>query len=95
MKADHTMRLVLLGLFLVVAVLLAVAFWMYFREERMHVAFWLVVAALVGVAIHAYLCYREVELYGALAMVPLALLCLFLLWQFWPENSVVNPSSTP
>jgi hypothetical protein len=28
-------------------------------------------------------------------MVPLALLCLFLLWQFWPENSVVNPSSTP
>lgn len=94
MKADHTVRLVLLGLFLAVAVLLTVAFWMYFREDRMYVAFWLVVAALVGVAVHAYLCYREVMMYGALAMVPLALLCLFLIWQFWPESSSLSTSTT-
>lgn len=94
MSADHTMRLVLLGLFALVAVLLAVAFWFYFREDRMNVAFWLVVAALVGVAVHAYLCYREVMLYGAVAMIPLALLCLFLIWQFWPESTGLTSTTT-
>lgn len=94
MKADHTMRLVLLGLFLLVAVLLAVAAWMYFREERMHAAFYLVVAAALAVAVHTYLCWRDLGLYGAAAMIPAILLVLFLLWQFWPETVASTPATT-
>lgn len=94
MVADHTMRLVLLGLFALVAVLLAVAAWMFFREDRVTAAFYLVVAAILAVAVHTYLCWRHLAMFGLAAMVPMILLVLFLLWQFWPESVPCTPATT-
>lgn len=94
MSADRTIRMALLAIFVAVAVLVAVALWMYFSEDRVTVAFYLVVAAVLLVAVHTYLCWRELAMMGVVGMVPAVLLGLFLLWQFWPESSATPATST-
>lgn len=83
---DHTARLLLLALAVGVSVCLGVATWLYFRSHDYHAAFYLVVAATLGVLVHTYFCFRHLRTVGVVGMVPAVLVCAFLLWRFWPQD---------
>lgn len=86
MRAHGMERWALLGIFVVIAVLLGVAAWYFWRRQDRNVAFYLVVAATVLGLVHTFLCFRAYQFMGVAGMVPAVLLLAFLLWRFWPED---------
>lgn len=85
-KSDSMVRQVLLGIFVLAAVVLAVIAYLFFRKDDIQWAFYLSVALTVAVLVHTYLCWKACHLLGVVGMVPALLLCVFLLYHFWPSG---------
>lgn len=87
MHADQSTRMLVLGLFAAAAVLLVIAAWMYFRRsDQRHVAFYLVLAALVALAVHTYLCFREDGVMALAGMALLVFVVAYCVYKFWPDG---------
>lgn len=87
MHSDHFARWVLLAIFVVAAVVLSVALWLFFRRhDDRTIAFYLVVLAVVGLVVHTWFCWRALRVMGLVGMLPAILLGVFLLYHFWPDN---------
>lgn len=87
MHSDHMARWALLAIFVVAAVVLGVALWLFFcRPDDRTVAFYLVLVVAVGLLVHTWLCYRALHFMGVLGMVPVLVVGVVLLWYFWPDR---------
>lgn len=84
-------RMILLGLFVGIAVLVGVSIYLYFHynedRDRVRAAFWLMLVAVVGVLVHTYICYMFHQWMGVVGMVPLIVAGLYLLWRFWDATA--------
>jgi cytochrome b len=75
--------MVLVSAFVAVAVLLAVAFWLFYRSHDHSSAFWVMVAVAAVVVVHLYFVYQSAHNVALLCHVPLGALVVFLLWAYW------------
>lgn len=82
-QSGHTGQMVLVGTFVAVAVLLAVAFWLFYRSHDYQSAFWVMVAVAIVAVVHLYFVYQSAHNVALLCCLPLAAVVVFLLWAYW------------
>jgi hypothetical protein len=86
-KTAKTAALILLVLFLAIAGLFTFAMWYHFRRsagDPKHVAFYLMIAVVVGALIHSYFIFKALGFMGVVGMVPLLLTGAYVLYQVRP-----------
>lgn len=80
---DYTGQMVLVGLFVAVAALLCVAFWLFYRSADYSTAFYVMIAVAAVALVHVYFVWRTGDTTALLCHVPLVVTLGFLLWAYW------------
>mgnify|MGYP006948854022 CR=1 FL=1 len=93
--SDYVGQMVLLGTFVAVAVLLAVAFWLFYRTHDHHTAFYVMVAAAVVALVHAFYVWRSMDTVALVCCLPFLILVGFLLWAYWRSCCRLATPMTP
>jgi len=93
-QSDYTGQMVLIGTFVAVALLLAVAFWLFYRSLDVQTAFYVMVAVAIVALVHLYFVYRSYHTVALLVCLPLVVVVAFLLWAYWRSwcHGVVTPA---
>jgi tryptophan-rich sensory protein len=93
--SDYTGQMVLLGTFVAVVVLLAVALWLSHRSGDHHTAFYVMIAVAIVALVHAFYVWRTMDTMALVCCVPFLVLVAFLLYRYWRACCHVMPMMAP
>lgn len=94
-SSDYVGQMVLLGTFVAVVVLLAVAFWLFYRNSDHHTAFYVMIAAAIVALVHVFYVWRSMDTVALVCCLPFVVFLGFLLWAYWRACCRAMPVTTP